>query len=82
MAACEYVNKYTYSVGDKVEVVKLEGRNAVLNIKVGDVAKVTLAVNCLQGGQYIECRNPEWGHEGAGGDRNMLSHQIKKVSQC
>ena len=73
--------KYTYSVGDKVEVVQLEGKDAVLNIKVGDVAKVTLVENFSNGRQYIECRNPEWDHEGAGGDRNMLSHQLEKVNQ-
>lgn len=71
--------EYTYKVGDKVEVVKLEGKDGVLNIKVGDVAKVTLVENFSNGGQYIECRNPEWSYEGINNDRNMLSHQLKKV---
>lgn len=70
-------DKFEY--GDKVEVMQLCTFDATYNIKVGDVAKVRFVQTTFSGEQYIECYNPEWDHEGIGGDRNMLAWQIKKV---
>lgn len=58
-------------VGDKVEVIKVLAADEAANIKVGDVAKVTV----VKGPYWIQCENPEW----EDGYMPMRECQIKKV---
>ena len=59
-------------VGDKVEVIEVLAADEKANIKVGDVAKVTV----VKGTSWIQCENPEW----VDGFMPMREYQIKKVS--
>ncbi|QVG64217.1 hypothetical protein Herod_00153 [Acinetobacter phage Herod] len=58
-------------VGDKVEVIEVLAADEEANIKVGDVAKVTV----VKGPSWIQCENPEW----EDGYMPMREYQIKKV---
>ena len=58
-------------VGDKVEVIEVLAADEMANIKVGDVAKVTV----VKRHSWIQCENPEWEE----GFIPMREYQIKKV---
>ncbi|MGQ1358432.1 hypothetical protein ACT414_18710 (plasmid) [Acinetobacter baumannii] len=60
-----------FKVGDKVEVIAVLSADEKANIKVGDVAKVTV----VKGPWWIQCENPEW----EDGYMPMRNYQIKKV---
>lgn len=58
-------------VGDKVEVIAVFSVDEEANIKVGDVAKVTVVIDHF----WIQCENHEW----VDGLMPMMEYQIKKV---
>ncbi|QVG64045.1 hypothetical protein Mithridates_00158 [Acinetobacter phage Mithridates] len=60
-----------FEVGDKVEVIEVLAADERANIKVGDVAKVTV----VKGPYWIQCENPEWEE----GYMPMREYQIKRV---
>ncbi|APD20339.1 hypothetical protein AM24_148 [Acinetobacter phage AM24] len=60
-----------FKVGDKVEVIEVLAADEEANIKVGDVAKVTV----VRGPLWIQCENPEWEE----GFMPMREFQIKRV---
>ena len=60
-----------FKVGDKVEVIEVLAADMKANIKVGDVAKVTV----VKGTSWIQCENPEWEE----GYMPMREYQIKRV---
>lgn len=77
MAARDYED-YPLVVGDKVEILLLDGLDASLKIKVGDVAKV---VRIDYGDVY--CHNPHWDfREGDTSMRYMMARQMRKLNKC